>query len=129
MRYLTIRELLELHARVIAQTGRSEGLRDPAALESSLAQPLQTFGGQDLYPSVAQKAAALGFFLCGNHPFVDGNKRVAHAALEVLLVLNGFELVADVDEQERVMLRLASGALDRDEFSDWVVRHTQKRPG
>jgi death-on-curing protein len=72
------------------------------------------------------KAAALSFFLATNHPFVDGNKRVAHAALEVTLVLNGYELKATVDEQERVMLRLASGDLSRAEFSDWVERHTHR---
>ena len=70
-----------------------------------------TFGGQELYPGLADKAAALGFSLVCNHPFVDGNKRVGHAAMETFLVLNGWELAAGVDEQEQVILRLAAGAL------------------
>lgn len=62
-------------------------------------QPLQVFGGQELYPSLVEKAAAPGYFLIQNHPFVDGNKRIGHAAMETLLVLNGFEISASVDEQ------------------------------
>ena len=81
------------------------------------------FGGQELYPSLAEKAAALGFSLVCNHPFVDGNKRVGHAAMETFLVLNGWELEAAVDEQEQVILRLAAGSLKRDEFVAWVQSH------
>jgi death-on-curing protein len=76
-----------------------------------------------LYPSLAEKAAALGYSLALNHPFVDGNKRVAHAALETFLILNGRELAAPVDDAERTMLALAAGALSREEFVAWVTRH------
>jgi death-on-curing protein len=69
-------------------------------LESATAQPRKTFGGEDLYPDLPAKAAALAFSLINNHPLVDGNKRIGHAALETLLVLNGFELDAGVDEAE-----------------------------
>lgn len=123
MRYLSIREVLELHSRVLEQSGGAQGIRDRGALESSVAQPFQTFGGQELYASVPEKAAALGYFLVRNHPFVDGNKRVGHAALEVTLVLNGFELVASIDEQEQIILALAAGNLSRDEFTTWIVQH------
>ena len=85
-----------------------------------MSQPLQSFGGSELYPDVRDKAAALAFFLASNHPFVDGNKRVAHAALAVMLRLNGYRLVATVDEQEEVMLRLASGELTREALTEWV---------
>lgn len=95
-----------------------------AALESSVSQPLQSFGGDELYPGTLEKAAALAFFLASNHPFIDGNKRVAHAALAVTLRLNGYRLSAPVDEQERIMLRLASGELTRAEFSEWVNART-----
>ena len=94
-----------------------------AALESAIAQPQQTFGGEELYPSLAHKAAAIGFSLIQNHPFIDGNKRIGHAALEVTLVLNGFELIADVDEQERIVLAVASGTLSRDQLTSWVEEH------
>jgi death-on-curing protein len=84
-----------------------------------------TYGGQDLYPSVAEKAAALGFSLIQNHPFVDGNKRVGHAALETFLVLNGAELESSIDEAEVTILDVAAGRLGREAFTDWVRRHTR----
>jgi death-on-curing protein len=85
-------------------------------------QPLQSFGDQDLYPTLAEKAAALGYFLIQNHPFLDGNKRIGHAALETLLLLNGYELSASVDEQERIVLSVARGELAREEFTTWVLQ-------
>ena len=89
MRYLTLAEVLELHRMVVAQTGGGQGLRDLGLLESALAQPHQSFGGDDLYPDLPAKATALGFSLIADHPFVDGNKRVGHAAMEAMLLLNG----------------------------------------
>lgn len=127
MRYLTVEEVLELHARLLEQSGGSEGLRDSGALASAVEQPRMTFGGEDLYPTVAEKAAALGFALAQNHPFVDGNKRAAHAAMEVFLVLNGYEIEAPVDEQERVFLSLAAGEVERDAFADWIKTHLTER--
>src|SRR6266571_3420897 len=100
--YLTVEEVLELHRMALEQSGGLGGVRDLGGLESALAQPQMTFGGQELYPSLAEKAAALGFSLICNHPFADGNKRVGHAAMETFLVLNGYELTAGVDEQEAV---------------------------
>jgi death-on-curing protein len=126
-RYLTLEEILELHRLVLEQSGGLDGVRDLGGLESALAQPQMAFGGQDLYPSLAEKAAALGFSLVCNHPFMDGNKRVGHAAMETFLVLNGWELVASVDEQEQVILSLAAGTLKRDEFVGWVQSHLQPR--
>ena len=98
MRYLTVEEALEPHARLLEQFGGSEGLRDPGALASAVEQPRMTFGGEELYPRVAEKAAILGFALAKNHPFVDGNKRTAHAAMEVFLMLNDHEIEASVNE-------------------------------
>jgi len=125
---LTLEQVLELHARVLDQSGGAEGVRDRSALESSLAQPLQTFGGEDLYPSIPAKAAALCFFFVRNHPFVDGNKRTAHAAMEVVLVLNGFEIAASIDDQEQIMLALAASTLSREEFTLWVEQHLRRVP-
>ena len=87
------------------------GLRDRGAIESAVAQPEMTFGGDDLYPTIAEKAAALGHSLIQNHPFIDGNKRVGHAAIEVFLVLNGYEISASVDEQEQTVLTVANGGM------------------
>ena len=123
MRYLLIDEIISLHAKVLVQSGGGLGLRDRGALESAVAQPEMTFSGEDLYPTVAEKAAALGHSLIHNHPFVDGNKRVGHAALEVFLVLNGYEISASVDEQENIVLSVASGQMSRVEFGEWLKHH------
>jgi death-on-curing protein len=123
IRYLSLAEVLELHKSVLERWGGASGIRDINTLQSALAQPRQSFGGQDLYPDLATKAAALCFSLVLNHPFVDGNKRIGHAAMEVFLMVNGHELRASVDEQERVMLDLAAGNLTRDAFVVWVEQH------
>ena len=120
MRYLTLGEVVDLHRRVLAQSGGAYGIRDIGLLESALAQPAATFDGVDLHATVIEKAAALGFALVANHAFVDGNKRVGHAAMEVLLVLNGFEISASVDDQERLILDVASGLADRDALARWL---------
>jgi death-on-curing protein len=120
MRYLTLGEVVDLHRRVLAQSGGASGIRDLGLLESALAQAAATFGGADLHATVIEKAAALGFALVANHAFVDGNKRVGHAAMEVFLVLNGFEISASVDDQERSILDVASGLADRDALARWL---------
>ena len=120
MRYLTLPEVLELHGRLIAQSGGASGIRDLNALDSSLAQPQMTWSGADLYPSIESKAAAYCFFLVMNHPFIDGNKRVGHAAMETFLVLHGYELCASVDDAERTILDLAAGRLNLDELLAWI---------
>ena len=123
MRYLTVDEVLALHELIIETSGGSSGVRYSAGLESAIAQPQMTFDGVDLYPTLVSKAAALGYSLIMNHPFVDGNKRLGHAAMEVMLVLNGYQLSADVDEQERVVLAVASGVMSRDELTGWLEAH------
>ena len=87
MRYLTLGEVVDLHRRLLHATGGASGIRDFGALESAIAQPKATFGGVDLYPTLVEKAAALAFSLVQGHPFVDGNKRVGHAAMEIFRVL------------------------------------------
>ena len=123
MRYLSISEVFELHDRIISTSGGSRGVRDLNALESAVNQPRQTFDQDDLYPDVVMKAAALCFSLVMNHPFVDGNKRVGHAAMETFLILNGYEIIAGVDEQESLMLNLAAGKMSRTSFSEWLYDH------
>ncbi len=98
---------------VMEQSGQQSLLRDLGALESAIAQPRQTFGGDDLYPGLAAKGAALGFSLIQTHPFVDGNKRLGHAAMVTFLWLNGRRIEATVDEAEQAILQVASWALDR----------------
>jgi death-on-curing protein len=123
MRHLTIAQVLDLHRRLLEQSGGIAGLRDRAGLESAVAQPWMTFGGADLYPTLAAKAGALCHALVQNHPFNDGNKRVGHAAMETMLVMNGFELDAGVDEQEATILAVASGQMNRPVLIAWVAQH------
>jgi death-on-curing protein len=120
VRYLTLDEVVLLHHVIVERTSGSEGIRDRGLLESALAQPKMTFDRQALYPTIADKAAALGFSIVQNHPFVDGNKRTGHAVMELFLVLNGYEIDEDIDNQERVILQVASGVLDRIAFTEWV---------
>lgn len=123
MRYLTLSEALELHRRIIGQSGGALGILNLGSLESALAQPRMTFGGKELYPSVVDKAAALGFSLIQNHPFLDGNKRTGHAVMEIFLFLNKFEIQSSVDEQERIVLQVASGEMNREAFTVWLRDH------
>lgn len=127
MRYLSLPELLTLHWRVIAQTGGGAGIRDLGLIESALAQPRMTFGGTDLYPTLGEKAAALAFSLIKNHPFIDGNKRIGHAAMETFLLLNGYQVSASIDEQERVIMQLAASEIGRAEFTAWLLAHVAER--
>lgn len=119
-RYLTLVEILELHRQIMQRSGGALGIRDLGILESAIAQPRMTFGGAELYPTIVDKASSLGFSIVMNHPFVDGNKRTGHAAMETFLVLNSLEINASVDEQERMILALAAGELDRDPFTKWL---------
>jgi death-on-curing protein len=129
MRYLRLGEVLLLHRRVIERSGGASGLRDQGALQSALAQPRASFGGQDLHPTLIDKAATLAFGLVQNHAFVDGNKRIGHAAMEVFLMLNGLEVSCGVDEQERVFLDLAAGHLSREQLARWLAEHVVRLAG
>ena len=126
MRYLILTEVFEIHRQVIEQSGGIMGIHNLGALESALAQPHMTFGGKDLYPTIIEKASALAFSIICNHPFTDGNKRVGHAAMEVFLILNGYEIDASVDEQEKIILQVASSELQREEFTDWLRNHIKR---
>jgi death on curing protein len=126
MRYLTVGEVLDIYSRVMQQSGGLVGIRDLGALESAVAQPRMTFDGAELYPSLVEKASALGFSLIENHPFLDGNKRTGHAALETLLVLNGYQISASVDEQVTIILDVASGTVGREAFTAWLRGHIER---
>ena len=123
MRYVTLAEVVELHRRLLKATGGAPGIRDLGALESAVVQPKATFGSADLYPTLVDKAAALCFALIQDHPFVVGNKRVGHAAMETFFILNGAEIDASVDDQERLILDLAAGRIDRAHLIDWLRQH------
>ncbi|MBP6665438.1 MAG: type II toxin-antitoxin system death-on-curing family toxin, partial [Chitinophagales bacterium] len=115
MRYLTKHEIIKIHAALMATSGGGGvGIRDINGLESATYQPQMTFGDIDLYPTIGDKAAILCFVLVSNHPFIDGNKRIGHAAMEMFLLLNGYELIANTNEQEQIILNLAAGKLSKE---------------
>lgn len=122
---LSLGEVLFMYARLMAATGGLAGIRDINMLQSALALPWQTFDGQPLYPTLVEKAAVLGYAIVQNHPFIDGNKRIAHLAMETLLARNGFLIAASVDEQEQMMLTLASGEMSLQELTLWLEQHLQ----
>jgi death-on-curing protein len=115
--HLTIEIVLEIHAEAIAQFGGSEGLRDRALLESAVAAPQASFGGVSPFSDTLGVAAAYLFYLCSNHPFIDGNKRAALGACLVFLQLNGYTPAPDGDEWENLTLAVAAGVLSRDEIT------------
>ena len=113
--HLTVEIVREIHAEAIARFGGSEGVRESALLESAVAAPQASFGGKSPYRDLAEIAAAYLYYLCKNHPFIDGNKRAALGACIVFLRLNGIEPQADGPEWEELVLAIAAGTLDRDE--------------
>ena len=121
--FLTLDDVLELHEEMIKATGGNPGVRDAGLLASALSQPQMTFGGEDFYPTIAEKATALAFSLIQNHPFHDGNKRTGHAAMLLFLNLNACDFKDELDEQERVILALAASEMEREEFAAWVKAH------
>ena len=116
-------QILLLHEQRIAETGGSSGLREEGMLDSALNAPFQTFGGEDAYPSLQQKAARLCFGLVKNHPFVDGNKRIGAHVMLVFLALNGIELQYTQTELSDVILQLAAGTIQSSDLLDWILTH------
>jgi death-on-curing protein len=113
--HLTVEIVLEIHAEAIAEFGGSDGVRDMALLESAVAAPQASFGGKSPYADLAEVAAAYLFYLCRNHPFIDGNKRAALGAGLVFLRLNGIEPKADGIAWEELTLAVAASDIDRRE--------------
>ena len=117
--------LLAVHDEQLAEHGGAAGVRDIGLFESALSRPrnLAHYGNPDL----CELAAAYGFGLARNHPFIDGNKRTAFVAVELFLVLNGLDLVADDAACVLTMLALASGTLEEPDFARWLRDHTKPR--
>ena len=113
--HLTVDMVREIHFEALAQHGGSDGVRDIALLESAIAAPQASFGGKSVYNDVIEVAAAYLFFLCRNHPFIDGNKRAALGAALVFLRLNGLTPTKDGQPWEDLTLDVASSAIDRDQ--------------
>lgn len=125
MRRLTKEQIILLHQDLINSSGGSAGLRDEALLESALGAPFQSFGETDVFPSLQQKAARLGYGLIKNHAFIDGNKRIGVHAMLVQLALNGIELQYTQPELAEMGLRVADGSLSFEDVVKWVIDHQE----
>ena len=125
MKYLYPKQVLYLYQRIIQQTGGTMGLRDEDLLESAVYRPQASFGGQDLYPDLFSKAAALGCSIISNHPFVDGNKRVGFEAMRLMLRLNGYDLRASLEDKFEFIMGMAKGQLTEQAIADWLKRHSR----
>lgn len=124
--FLSVEQLLEIHRRGIEEHGGSPELRDRGLLESAAAMPKAQFGGQFLHQGLPAMAAAYLFHLCKNHPFVDGNKRVSVAAVEIFILVNDHKLVASDDELEELTLGVADGSISKDEAIAFFRKHVRK---
>lgn len=120
---LTKKQIISIHSSLIEATGGSDGVRDNRLLEAALEAPFQTFGGNDLYPSLIQKAARLGYSLISNHPFIDGNKRIGIHTMLVFLALNGVKIECSQKELIDLGLSLADGTMKYEELSCWLSLH------
>ena len=124
--YLSLDQILALHKAQIDEYGGSHGLREKGGLESALARPQMTFGGEDLYPELADKAAALWHSLVMNHPFIDGNKRIGAMAAELFLGLNGIDLTATDDELVEITLATAKGDMNAEALGIWIRQRSRE---
>lgn len=120
VRMLTRDEVVAIHAASLQRFGGLPGVRDEGLLESAIAQPSQSFGDVELYPTLEEKAARLAFGLAKNHAFLDGNKRVATACMATLLRLNGRAFRPDAGELLSTMLGVADGSVTYEELVEWV---------
>ena len=123
MKVLSKRQILMLHSMLIEQSGGMKGLRDEGLLDSAVNLPLQTFGGQELYPTILEKAARLGYGLIHNHPFVDGNKRIGTHAMLVFLDINNVVVSYEDEDLIATILRVASGDMDDVGLLEWLKGH------
>lgn len=123
MKTLSKQQILKSHEMLIAQSGGSPEIRDNGLLESALNAPFQSFGDTELYPSLLEKAARLGYGLIKNHLFVDGNKRIGTHAMLVFLSINNAELSYSDDELIRLILGIASGQYDDKHLLNWLQQH------
>lgn len=109
--------VLSIHARQIERFGGTSGVRDEGLLESALAQPQATFGGQFLHPKISEQAAAYLYHIAMNHPFIDGNKRTAFAVADTFLRLNGWTLNLTDDRAYDLVMQVAQGTMTKEELS------------
>lgn len=123
MIWISAEDVIRLHSQVIQTTGGSDGIRDRSVLESALCAPLQTFGGQELFPGEIEKIARLGYGLASNHAFVDGNKRIGALMTQLLLKWNGYRLELEAGELADMFISIADNTADEAGLLEWIRRH------
>ncbi|MBQ6503724.1 MAG: type II toxin-antitoxin system death-on-curing family toxin [Flexilinea sp.] len=124
MIYLSSQQIIDIHKRLIADSGGEPGIRSIELLESALAAPFQTFDGEDLYLTIYEKAARLAFGLVMNHAFLDGNKRIAAAAMLVFLHLNEIMIETTQRELSNLFIQTANKQKGYEDILNWIITHT-----
>lgn len=125
MIWITADDVIQIHSRVIQRSGGMDGLRDRASLEAAISAPMQSFGGQDLYPTTVEKIARLGYGLASNHAFVDGNKRIGAMMTQLLLKWNGFQMSLRSGELADMFIAIADGSAGESDLLAWIQRHLE----
>ena len=123
MHKLSVEQVISMHSRLVMKTGGSDGIRDEGLLESALNAPFQSFGGQDVYTTIYEKAARLGYGLAQNHAFIDGNKRIAAHVMLVFLAVNGIETDCTESELYLLFLGLAASEVTFEDLTEWIINH------
>ena len=123
MIWISVEDVILIHSRVIEGSGGLDGLRDRNGLEAAVFAPMQTFDGQELYPSDIEKIARLGFGLASNHAFVDGNKRIGAMMTQLLLKWNGYDLTLHSGELADMFIAIADGTAKEKDLLAWLYGH------
>lgn len=123
MIWITAEDVILIHSRIIWHSGGIDGLRDRGGLEAAIAAPLQSFGGQELFPSDVEKIARLGYGLATNHAFIDGNKRIGAMLTQLLLQWNGYRLKLHSGELADMFIAIADGSANEPDLLRWIEDH------
>lgn len=118
--------IIYFHEQLITLYGGTAGIRDEGLLDSALEHPKALFSSSYLHNSLTKMAAAYGFHLCKNHPFIDGNKRIALVTMDTFLQRNGYEICTSEKEVYQVIMKLASCELSKEELTDWLEKNISK---
>jgi len=123
---LDVEQIIYLHEKLIKRTGGKDGLRDKGILESALFHAYATFDGEDLYPTIEEKAARQMFALISNHPFMDGNKRIGVFIMLIFLEMNQIKLKYTQEELIKLALDTASGKINANDILTWIESHNAR---
>lgn len=125
-RFLSISQVLDIHQDEINSFGGTFGVRDEGLLDSALAQPQATFGGELLHPTIGEQAAAYLYHLAMNHPFIDGNKRTAFAVMDTFITLNGYSLNLSEEQAYNLVIQVVQRQISKEELSAFMELHLQR---